>query len=152
MVMAEKKQHSARYDVINYLGLVAIIILLNYILSFFFGRFDLTEDQRHSLSPNTIALLEDENRIKDRIFFKVYLEGDLPADIMKIRNAIQEKLDEFIIYADDKVQYEFIDPNGDEDEDFNLGVQEGIYDKGRGIIPCDMEIIESGRTEIKTIW
>lgn len=150
--MAASKQHSSRNDIINYIGLVAIVILLNYVCSFFFGRFDLTEDKRHSLSDNTIALLEDENRIKDRVFFKIYLEGDLPADIMKIRNAIQEKLDEFIIYAGDNIQYEFIDPNGEEDEDFNLAVQEGIYDKGRGIIPCDIEIIESGATEIKTIW
>src|SRR5688572_25337669 len=110
MVMAGKRQNSARYDVINYLGLVAILVLLNYVLSFFFGRFDFTEDKRHSLSPNTIAMLEDEERFRgepvksvlgilpdeqaevDAVFFKIYLEGDLPADMMRIRNAIQEKL------------------------------------------------------------
>ena len=48
-------------DVLNYLGIVAIIFLLNYICSFFIGRFDITEDKRHSLSENTIALLQDEN-------------------------------------------------------------------------------------------
>ena len=164
--MSDKKQHNSKNDVINYIGLLAIIILLNYVFSFFFGRFDLTEDKRHSLSPNTIALLEDEERFMtekvgainpefvplDPVFFKIYLEGDLPADIMKIRNAIQEKLDEFIVYAGDKIQYEFIDPNGDEDEDFNLAVQTSIYDKGRGIIPCDIEVIKSGQAEVKTIW
>ena len=114
-------------DVLNYLGIVAIIFLLNYICSFFIGRFDITEDKRHSLSENTIALLQDENRIKERIFFKIYLEGDLPADIKKIRNSIQEKLDEFIVYAGDKIQYEFIDPNGEDDVNFNLEVQKNIY-------------------------
>jgi ABC-2 type transport system permease protein len=173
MVMAAKKQHSARYDVINYLGLIAIAVLLNYVLSFFFGRFDLTEDKRHSLSPNTIALLEDESRFiakdeqkdggdllginvaeeeSDPVFFKIYLEGDLPADMMRIRNAIQEKLDEFIVYAGDRIQYEFIDPNGDEDEDFNLAVQTSIYDKGRGILPCDIQVVNSGKQEILTVW
>lgn len=149
--MADKKGKS-RNDIINYLAILAMVILVNYVFSFFFGRFDFTEDKRHSLSPNTIALLQDPDRIDDRIFFKVYLEGDLPADIMRIRNAIQEKLDEFIVYAGDNIQYEFIDPNGEEDEDFNLQVQQAIYDKGRGIIPCDMEIIKSGQAEIKTIW
>jgi ABC-2 type transport system permease protein len=148
----QNSARSFRKDIWMYAATVAIVILVNYIFSFFFGRFDLTEDKRHSLSPNTIALLEDDNRISDRVFFKIYLEGDLPADIMKIRNAVQEKLDEFIVYAGDKVQYEFIDPNGDEDADYNLKVQEGLYDKGRGIIPCDIEIIESGKAEIKTIW
>lgn len=173
--MADKKQNTSKNDIINYVGFVAIVVLLNYLLSFFFVRFDLTEDKRHSLSPNTIALLQDDERFNptdestglmenlgdavqvdeeesDAVFFKIYLDGDLPADIMKIRNAIQEKLDEFIVYAGDKIQYEFIDPNGDEDEDYNLAVQTSIYDKARGIIPCDIEVIKSGKAEIKTIW
>ncbi|MBK7130712.1 MAG: gliding motility-associated ABC transporter substrate-binding protein GldG [Crocinitomicaceae bacterium] len=150
--MFVKKKNSSKSDLINFAALIGVIILLNYICSFFFGRFDFTEDKRHTLSPNTIALLQNEKRLQDRILFKIYLEGDLPADMMRIRNAVQEKLDEFIVYAGENIQYEFIDPNGDEDEDFNLQVQESIYDKGRGIIPCDMEIIESGKTEIKTVW
>lgn len=150
--MSKRKEHSPKNDIINFAGLIAIVILLNYLGSFFFGRFDFTEDKRHSLSPNTIALLQDENRLKDRILFKIYLEGDLPADIMKIRNAIQEKLDEFIVYGGENIQYEFIDPNGEEDEDFNFAVQQSIYDKGRGILPCNVEIIKSGKAEVKIIW
>ena len=150
--MAElgKKKYNRGADILSHAGVIAILFLLNYVLSFSFGRFDLTEDKRHSLSDNTITMLQDENRIKDRIFFKIYLEGDLPADIMKIRNAIQEKLDEFIVYADDNIQYEFIDPNGEEDEDYNLEVQQIIYSEG--IQPCDIEILESGKAEVKTIW
>ncbi len=149
--MSDKKT-TARREIINYLGIVAIIILVNYVLSFFFGRFDLTEDKRHSLSDNTVALLSDDNRIKDRFFIKVYLEGDLPADMMKIRNAIQEKLDEFIVYGGDKIQYEFINPNGEADEAYNLEVQKSIYDDGNGIKPTDIQILNSGKAEVKTIW
>lgn len=149
--MAEKKRkYNRTADILSHVGVIAILILLNYVLSFSFGRFDLTEDKRHSLSDNTVELLQDEKRIEDRIFFKIYLDGDLPADIMKIRQAIKEKLDEFIIYTGDKIQYEFIDPNGEEDEDYNLEVQKIIY--GEGIMPCDIEIVQSGKAEIKTIW
>ena len=146
----KKKKYSRGTDILSHVGVIAILILLNYVLSFSFGRYDLTEDKRHSLSENTIELLKDDKRIEDRIFFKIYLDGDLPADIRKIRNAIEEKLDEFIIYAGDKIQYEFIDPNGEEDEDYNLDVQKVIY--GEGITPCDIEIVKSGKAEIKTIW
>lgn len=142
--------NSAKRDLINFAGLIAIIVIANYILSFFYGRFDLTEDKRHSLSPNTITLLEDDNRIEDRIFLKVYLAGDLPADIKKISNAIQEKLDEFANFSGDKIQYEFIDPNGEDDPDFNLEVQKNIYKDG--IRPCDIQILKSGQLEVKTIW
>ncbi|NOQ72998.1 MAG: gliding motility-associated ABC transporter substrate-binding protein GldG [Crocinitomix sp.] len=148
--MSNKRVNSPKRDLINYIGIVAIIILANYILSFFSGRFDLTEDKRHSLSENTIALLQDEERIEDRIFLKIYLEGDLPADIMKIRNSLEEKLEEFIVYAGDKLQYEFIDPNGEDDPAYNLEVQKNIYTEG--IIPCDIQIISSGQTETRTIW
>ncbi|WP_175437524.1 gliding motility-associated ABC transporter substrate-binding protein GldG [Crocinitomix algicola] len=150
--MTEKKVNSGKRDIINFIGIFAIILLANFILSFFFGRFDLTEDNRHSLSENTIQLLQDETRIKDRIFFKIYLDGDLPADFMKIRNAIQEKLDEFSVYAGDKIQYEFIDPNGEDDEDYNLEVQKKLYDEGNGIMPTDIEIIESGAKTSMIVW
>lgn len=148
--MSDSKVNSPKRDVINYIGVFAIIILANYILSFFSGRFDLTEDKRHSLSENTIALLQDDDRIDDRVFLKIYLEGDLPADIMKIRNALEEKLEEFIVYAGDKIQYEFIDPNGEDDPAYNLEVQKNIYSEG--ISPCDIQIIKSGQAEIRTIW
>lgn len=146
----EPRVNSAKRDLINFAGLIAIVVIANYILSFFYGRFDLTEDKRHSLSPNTITLLEDDDRIEDRIFLKVYLAGDLPADIKKISNAIQEKLDEFANFSGDKIQYEFIDPNGEDDPDFNLEVQKNIYKDG--IRPCDIQILKSGQLEVKTIW
>lgn len=148
--MSKGKTNSAKRDVLNYVGIVAIIILMNYILSFFFGRFDLTEDNRYSLSENTIALLEDDDRMKERVFLRIYLDGDLPADLMKIRNAIREKLDEFKVYAGDKIQYEFIDPNGEDDEDYNLEVQKNIYSEG--ISPTDIQIAKSGNVEVKTVW
>jgi len=144
------KVNSAKRDLLNFAGLIAIIVIANYILSFFYGRFDLTADKRHSLSPNTITLLEDDNRLNDPIFLKIYLAGDLPADIKKISNAIEEKLDEFANYAGNKIQYEFIDPNGEDDPAFNMEVQKNIYQDG--IRPCDIQILKSGQMEVKTVW
>ncbi|MDG1915663.1 MAG: gliding motility-associated ABC transporter substrate-binding protein GldG [Crocinitomix sp.] len=148
--MSEKKINSPKRDLINFIAVFAIIILANYILSFFSGRFDLTEDKRYSLSENTKELLLDDDRIDDRIFLKVFLEGDLPADIMKIRNGIEEKLEEFIVYSGDKIQYEFIDPNGEDDPAYNLEVQKNIYTEG--ISPCNITIVKSRKTETSVIW
>jgi ABC-2 type transport system permease protein len=148
--MSKTKTNSAKRDIVNFIGIVAIIILVNYVLSFFFGRFDLTEDKRHSLSDNTRKLLQDKEILNDRIYIRIYLDGELPADIKKIRNAIQERLDEFIVYAGDKVQYEFINPNGDANPDINLEIQKNIYSEG--IRPTDIQIMKSGKTELNTIW
>ena len=96
--------------ILQFLIIVSIIFLINIIASFINIRVDLTEDNRFTLSDNTITLLQEDDRLRDRIFFKIYLEGDLPADMQNIRNSIQNVLDEFIAFAGDKVQYEFIDP------------------------------------------
>src|SRR5690606_6529379 len=114
-----------------------------------FGRYDFTEDKRYSLSPKTIELLEDEERLNDRVFFRIYLDGDLPADLRKIRNSIQEMLDEFIIYAGDKIQYEFIDPSGTDDEDYNLEVQNQLAQQG--LQWCMIDLISGAEREQKVI-
>ena len=145
-----KKSSTYKRDIINFAGIVAIIFVVNYIMSFMFGRFDMTEDDRYSLSESTKEMLQDDERFNDRIYFRIYLDGDLPADLKKIRNAIQEKLDEFIVYAGDKIQYEFIDPNGDEDEEFNYEVQKGLHDDG--LRPTTVSVIENNGIQERIFW
>ncbi|MBD3636852.1 MAG: gliding motility-associated ABC transporter substrate-binding protein GldG [Crocinitomicaceae bacterium] len=150
MTDEKKKKYNPSTDILTHVGVIAIIFLVNYILSFSFGRFDLTEDKRYSLSDQTIDLLQNEERINDRIFFKVYLDGDLPADIKKIRNSIQEMLDEFIVYAGDNIQYEFIDPDGTDDEDYNLEVQNQLAQQG--LQWCEIDLMSSSERKQQIIW
>jgi len=138
--------------IINFVGIVAIIILVNVVATLFSTRIDLTEDKRYSLSENTIALLQDDAQLQDRVFFKIYLEGNLPADMKNIRNAVQYMLDEFIEVAGDNIQYEFIDPDGSEDKSFNDAVKQNIFNKGQGILPTYLRTVEGQTDEIKTIW
>lgn len=145
-----RRKYRFATDTLNCLGRIAVLVLSNYIAAYFFGRYDLTADKRHSLSDHTTALLQDEDRLKDRLFFKVYLEGDLPADLAKVSHAVKEKLDEFAVYAGDRIQYAFIDPHAEEDADYNLQVQRTLY--AAGIAPCDIEIVKAGNASVKTIW
>jgi ABC-2 type transport system permease protein len=101
----------------------AIVILINFIGSFAFLRFDLTEEKIHSLSPATIDFLENktvvklkDKTVKGNIDIKVYLTGDLPADLKYLEKAIKEKLDDMRSYVGDRLNYEFIDPYRQEDE------------------------------------
>jgi gliding-associated putative ABC transporter substrate-binding component GldG len=146
------KKHTKFGDILNFIGIVIIIFLINVLSYFFVKRIDLTEDKRYSLSPYTIELLKDDTRLEDRIFFKIYLEGDLPADMKNIRNAIQAMLDEFVAVAGDKIQYEFINPDGSEDEDFNQEVKTNIFNKGKGILPTYLIQTKTQTEERQTIW
>jgi hypothetical protein len=87
---------------------LVVIILLNIIDAFLFTRFDLTAEKRYSLSPATKKLLKNAD---DIIFFKVYLEGDLPSGFRRLANETKEMLDEFRAYNKD-IQFEFVNPSG----------------------------------------
>lgn len=115
-----------------------LIVLINYIASFKFARLDLTEDKLHTLSTRTEEFLSDE--IDQVMNIEVYLDGELPAFIQQLKNAIQEKLEEFKAYGGNKIKYSFINPNADEQlaEDYkkelsNLGLYPTyILDKAAG--------------------
>lgn len=102
----------------------AIVILLNFIGSFQFLRFDLTEEKIHSLAPATIDFLENqtvtktkEGDVKGNVDIKVYLTGELPADLKYLEKSVKEKLEEMRAYMGSRLSYEFIDPYRHEDEE-----------------------------------
>lgn len=106
---------------------IAVFVLLAYISTFVFVRFDLTEEKRHTLSPTTINLVES---LDDVVYVKVYLEGDFPADYQRLSRAIKEKLDEMRAYAGDNIQYEFINPSASPDKNSREAMYRELIKKG----------------------
>lgn len=96
-----------RRDIVQLFLSIAIVVLLNFIATFFFARFDLTSDKRYSLSPATKEML---SQLEDVIYLKIYLEGNLPAGFDRLRTSTKEILDEMRIYSNDNIQYQFINP------------------------------------------
>ena len=95
------------------------IILLNYVGSFFFGRYDLTAEKRYTLSDATIDNLEN---LEDIVFVRVYLEGNLPTEFRELRDATKEMLDELRAYSSGNLEYEFINPSASTDEEERVEV------------------------------
>ena len=93
---------------------IVVAISLNYIGSFYFQRFDLTSEKRHTLNPSTIELL---NSLNDVVFVKCYLKGDFPSDVKRLQKAVKEKLDEMRAYSNGKLEYEFINPSNGTDKE-----------------------------------
>lgn len=88
------------------IGLV-LLVWINLLSSAYFFRLDLTEEKRYSIKEPTKELLR---QLDDMVYIEVYLEGELNAPFQRFQNAIRETLEEFQIYSDHKIQYEFIDP------------------------------------------
>ena len=84
-----------------------VVVFLNVIGSFLFGRLDLTDDHRYSLSKSTKTLLKS---VDEPILFRVYLDGDdMPPEYKRLRNETKEMLNQFRAYNRD-VDYEFVNP------------------------------------------
>lgn len=88
------------------IGLV-ILVWVNIISSAYFFRLDLTEEKRYSINEPTKELLQ---KLDDRVFIEVYLQGELNAPFRRLQNSIRETLEEFQVYSNHKVNFEFVDP------------------------------------------
>lgn len=87
-------------------GLV-LVIVLNLLGNFFFFRWDLTEENRYTIKPQTKALLQ---QLDEPVFIEVFLEGELNPGFKRFRKSILETLEEFKVYSNNKVQFQFTNP------------------------------------------
>jgi ABC-2 type transport system permease protein len=129
--MAEKK--SVVKGIYNWTFMaiaIVAVILVNVISSFVYTRVDMTEDQRYSLADGTVDFLENTKNFKSRLNIKIYLEGNLPSEIKHFRDAIEDKLKEFKLYAGDRIEYQFINPQIGTEEEKRV-LFENIYAEGK---------------------
>ena len=131
----QSKQFKRR-TLLGLLAVIAVVVLVNILSSFFFYRIDLTKDKRHSLSKSTIEMLKN---LEDRVYFRVYLKGkDQPADYQLFAKQVEQMLQTFRSYSKN-VYYEFIDPiEGKTNEEIN-GILGEFVKKGLEPIPISRE-------------
>ena len=92
---------------------IGVVLLVLFIGSFTTLRADLTSEKRYTLKDATKELVKG---LDDVVFVKVYLHGELPADLRALERATRELLDELRVYQPDLIQYEFVDPSASTDE------------------------------------
>ncbi len=128
MVKKQNKRNIKKYHITEFIIILIILILTNYVASFVFGRFDLTADKRYTISNTTKDYLK---KLDDIVYFKVYLNDDnLPYDFQRLRNSIKEMLDEFRVYGKDNIQYDFINPTESNNKKTINKIYKQLYDKG----------------------
>ncbi len=88
------------------------VMLILAAASFVRIRIDLTEDKRYQLSRPTRDIL---NNLENDIYIQVYLDGEMPVPLKRLKRSVQDMLEEFRIESDRKIDYEFINPAGSGD-------------------------------------
>ncbi|MFT6167429.1 MAG: ABC-2 type transport system permease protein [Vicingaceae bacterium] len=134
-------------DIIGFFIGLGILLLLNMISSVAFKRFDLTTENRYSISEPTKQLIEN---LENDVYITVYLEGDFPASFKRLRNETKEMLDEFQAYSNGKVDFEFINPSSAVDKEEREETYRNLYKKG--LRPTDLNIKDEDGVSQKIVW
>ncbi len=125
---------------------IALAVLINTLASFYFLRIDLTQEKKYSISSATQKLLQN---LEDDIYIEAYLTGELPAGFKRMRSALQETLEEFKVYSNGKIQYQFINPD---QAASNKSRNQFLLSLARkGLPPTDVFITEEGKRIQKRI-
>ena len=113
---------------------VLIVVSVNIIGHYFFLR-------RYTLSKSTKTMLRG---IDEPVLFRVYLEGEFPADFKRLQSETKEMLNQFRAY-NANIEYEFFDPSSFASKE----EQQMFYQKlaRKGIQPTQIQVNEgSSRT------
>lgn len=140
-------KQNKKNDIAKVVATFVVLLLLNYVSSFWFLRFDLTQEKRYTLSDATKKILRN---LEDVVYFKIYLEGEFPAGFKKLRNETREMLNEFKAYAGKKIEYEFINPSASSDKKTREDIYRQLYKQG--LLPTDLSVKEDDGVSNKIIW
>jgi ABC-2 type transport system permease protein len=132
---------------INFALVFAIILVVNFLGSMYYQRFDLTEEKRYSLSTPTKAFL---NNLDDIVSVQVFLTGSgLPSGLKELEHSTDDILNEFKAYAGTNFDYEFIDVNA-----YDKETKAKVIDflKEQGLQPINLQVVENDENIQKVIF
>src|ERR1035437_7308937 len=129
---------------LQFLTLVAGIILVISASSVLRSRYDLTEDKRFTLSVPTLQVLK---HLKNDIYIQVYLDGEIPIPLKRLKRSVGEMLDEFKIASGRKIDYEFINPSGEKDAKRREEQYQNLAKKGLNPVNLHAGDAEGGLSE-----
>ncbi len=120
------------------------IILVSSFLSLISVRIDLTGDKRYTLSQPTLDILDG---IEKDIYIEVFLDGDMPIPLKRLRRSVKEMLDEFRIASRRKIRYTFINPAATKDAEQRDAMFMALINKGLNPVNIQAGDEEGGKTQ-----
>jgi ABC-2 type transport system permease protein len=120
------------------------IILVTALCSLVRVRIDLTEDKRYTLSSPTKEILKN---IHNDIYIEVYLDGEMPIPLKRLKRSAKEMLDEFRIASGRKIGYTFINPAAVKDAVQRDNQYTALYNKGLNPVNIQAGDEEGGKSQ-----
>jgi len=130
---------------IKHIAIILIsIIAINLVSSKVYKRFDLTSDNRYTLSE---AALNTIDNVESPIIVDVFLEGAFPSEFKRLQAETKQLLEEFSAY-NNKINFNFINPIVD-DANQDLVTQQLSE---RGMTPLQLTVQENGKSSQELIF
>ena len=85
---------------------VVLLLIVNILASFFYGRIDLTEDSRYTLSK---AALNSVGEFSAPVIVDILLDGNLPPEFIKLKVETRQLLEEFAS-ENKNIKFNFVNP------------------------------------------
>jgi len=95
---------------ITVLLIIGILAVVNFFSYEFFYRWDLTENNKYSLSQVSRQTVSE---LDDRVNVKAYFSDNLPNQVLSIKQRVSDLLSEYRNYSDGNVNVEWVNPNKD---------------------------------------
>ena len=123
-----------KFIIKNIITIILSVIIINVIFSYINLNFDLTNDKRYTISEESKKVLKN---LDDKIYIKIYLDGNLPSEFEFFKNSMQTLLKNIRSVNSDLFEFDFNNPNiNDEDKKITLFNQ--LIDLG--LSPTDIQI------------
>lgn len=124
--------------------LIGGLIFINILASKLHSRFDLTQDNRYTLSPAAKNIIE---KIESPVVIDVFLKGTFPPEFRRLQGETRQFLEEMAAY-NSNIKFNFIDPLA-EGDDANAVAQE-FYELG--MTPARINVMENGKASESIIF
>ena len=143
--MVMNKTNKKLQSYINFSVLFLLIVLGNILSSLYYKRIDLTLEKRYTLSETSKTLAKT---VKDKVYFKLYLDGDMSAKFKQLKLEIRDIAYEFREISGKKIEIEIVDPfKGVKKEELDALLDDFVQ---KGIEPVrDMDSENHDETKMK---
>lgn len=125
-------------------SILVVLVAVNLLSHFFFKRFDLTQDQRYTLSETTLRIIEE---VDSPLYIDVYLEGNFPPEFKRLQNETKQLLEEFSAY-NSNIVFQFKNPI--EKETMRVEVMKAFYE--RGMQPLSITVEDKGKQSQEVVF
>lgn len=124
--------------------IIAVLIVVNFVGSKYFHRFDLTADKRYTLSKTSLQILAE---VKEPLIIDVFLQGQFPGEFKKLQTETQQILEEFKAY-NKNITFQFVNPLENEDE------RDTIMSSfmQRGLTPINVTMDDKGKQTQEVVF